>query len=88
MILVIMGVSGSGKTTIATGLARKLGWQYQEGDALHPPANVEKMKSGQPLSDADRLGLAGEVQKLRRRELFGRRLVSELEHGDASLSWQ
>ncbi len=55
MILVIMGVSGSGKTTIATGLARKLGWQYQEGDALHPPANVEKMKSGQPLSDADRL---------------------------------
>src|SRR5258708_14818047 len=55
MILVIMGVSGSGKTTIATGLSRKLGWQYQEGDALHPPANIEKMKSGQSLSDADRL---------------------------------
>ena len=55
MILVIMGVSGSGKTTIAIGLSKKLGWQYQEGDALHPPANVEKMKSGQPLSDADRL---------------------------------
>lgn len=50
-----MGVSGSGKTTIAQGLSRKLGWQYQEGDALHPPSNVEKMSSGTPLTDADRL---------------------------------
>jgi len=55
MILVIMGVSGSGKTTIAKGLVKRLGWQYQEGDDLHPPSNVEKMKSGTPLSDADRL---------------------------------
>jgi gluconokinase len=55
MILVIMGVSGSGKTTIAQGLSRKLGWQYQEGDALHPPSNVAKMSSGTPLTDADRL---------------------------------
>lgn len=55
MILVIMGVSGSGKTTIAKGLSQKLHWQYQEGDALHPPANVDKMKAGTPLSDADRL---------------------------------
>jgi carbohydrate kinase (thermoresistant glucokinase family) len=55
MILVIMGVSGSGKTTIAQRLSRKLGWQYQEGDALHPPSNVEKMSSGTPLTDADRL---------------------------------
>lgn len=54
MILVIMGVSGCGKTTIAKGLCQRLGWQYQEGDALHPPANVEKMKSGQPLTDDDR----------------------------------
>ena len=50
-----MGVSGSGKTTIAQGLSRKLGWQYQEGDALHPPSNVAKMSSGTPLTDADRL---------------------------------
>lgn len=50
-----MGVSGSGKTTIAQRLSRKLGWQYQEGDALHPPSNVEKMSSGTPLTDADRL---------------------------------
>ena len=55
MILVIMGGSGSGKTTIAQRLSRKLGWQYQEGDALHPPSNVEKMSSGTPLTDADRL---------------------------------
>ncbi len=54
MILVIMGVSGSGKTTIAKGLQKRLGWQYQEGDALHPPANVEKMKAGHPLIDEDR----------------------------------
>ena len=50
-----MGVSGSGKSTIAQRLSRKLGWQYQEGDALHPPSNVEKMSSGTPLTDADRL---------------------------------
>jgi carbohydrate kinase (thermoresistant glucokinase family) len=55
MILVIMGVSGSGKTTIAKGLVKRLGWQYQEGDDLHPASNVEKMKSGHPLTDEDRL---------------------------------
>ena len=55
MILVIMGVSGSGKTTIAKGLVERLGWQYQEGDDLHPASNVEKMKSGLPLTDEDRL---------------------------------
>ncbi|GBR70038.1 gluconokinase [Gluconobacter kanchanaburiensis] len=52
--LVIMGVSGTGKTTIASGLATRLGWRFQEGDALHPPANVEKMSAGQPLTDTDR----------------------------------
>lgn len=52
--LVVMGVSGTGKTTVATGLATRLGWHFQEGDALHPPANVEKMSTGQPLTDADR----------------------------------
>jgi carbohydrate kinase (thermoresistant glucokinase family) len=53
-ILVVMGVSGSGKTTIGERLAARLGWPYQEGDALHPPANVAKMHSGTPLDDADR----------------------------------
>lgn len=54
MIVVVMGVSGSGKTTVGSLLAKTLGWQYQEGDALHPRENVEKMKSGTPLSDTDR----------------------------------
>jgi gluconokinase len=54
-ILVLMGVSGSGKTTVAQELQRVLGWPYQEGDDLHPPANVEKMRSGRPLNDEDRL---------------------------------
>jgi carbohydrate kinase (thermoresistant glucokinase family) len=53
-ILVVMGVSGAGKTTLATGLARSLNLPFEEGDALHPPANVAKMKAGQPLSDEDR----------------------------------
>jgi gluconokinase len=54
MVLVIMGVSGSGKTTVGKLLAERLGWHYQEGDALHPPENVAKMSAGTPLSDADR----------------------------------
>jgi gluconokinase len=54
MVLVIMGVSGSGKTTVGKLLAERLGWDYQEGDALHPPENVAKMSTGTPLTDADR----------------------------------
>jgi carbohydrate kinase (thermoresistant glucokinase family) len=49
-----MGVAGSGKTTVAQALAARLRWKLQEGDALHPPENVAKMKAGIPLSDADR----------------------------------
>ena len=55
VIAVIMGVSGSGKTTVSALLAAALGCQFQEGDDLHPAANVEKMHSGTPLTDADRL---------------------------------
>lgn len=54
-VLVVMGVSGSGKSTIALELHRVLGWKFQEGDDLHPPANVEKMRAGRPLDDADRM---------------------------------
>ena len=54
MILVVMGVSGSGKTTVAKGLAAALGWRFREGDGLHPPANVAKMAAGTPLTDEDR----------------------------------
>ena len=52
--LVIMGVSGSGKSTVGELLAQRLGWEMIEGDRLHPPANVEKMRQGIPLDDQDR----------------------------------
>jgi len=54
-ILVIMGVSGSGKSTIAEELSARLGWPFEEGDSLHPEANIAKMHAGIPLTDADRL---------------------------------
>src|SRR5919106_5231667 len=54
MVIVLMGVSGTGKTAVGTGLARALGGEFVEGDDYHPPANVEKMRSGVPLDDADR----------------------------------
>ena len=54
VVLVTMGVSGAGKTTLGEMLAQRLGWPFKEGDELHPPANVAKMKSGHPLNDADR----------------------------------
>lgn len=54
MVLVVMGVSGSGKTSVAEILQRSLGWKFEEGDALHPAANIEKMKEGRPLTDLDR----------------------------------
>jgi carbohydrate kinase (thermoresistant glucokinase family) len=53
-ILLIMGVSGCGKSTLGARLASTLGWMFQEGDSLHPPANVAKMAAGRPLDDADR----------------------------------
>jgi gluconokinase len=52
--LVVMGVSGSGKSTIADRLAARLGWRYEDGDRFHPPANVAKMSAGRPLTDEDR----------------------------------
>ena len=53
-VLVVMGVSGAGKSTVAEELAARLGWPFEEGDALHPEANVAKMHAGIPLTDADR----------------------------------
>jgi gluconokinase len=54
MIVVVAGVSGSGKSTVGSLLARELGWQFEDGDALHPAANIAKMRAGFPLTDADR----------------------------------
>jgi ribose 5-phosphate isomerase A len=53
-VLVVMGVSGAGKTTVAEELAARLGWAFQEGDELHPAANVAKMRAGIALTDEDR----------------------------------
>src|SRR2546429_9604370 len=53
-VLVLMGVSGCGKTTVGAIVAGRLGWPFEEGYALHPQANIEKMAAGRPLTDADR----------------------------------
>ncbi|SFP42361.1 MULTISPECIES: gluconokinase [Actinomadura] len=54
-VILVAGVSGSGKTTIGTLLAERLGWEYAEADAFHPEANIAKMRAGHPLTDEDRL---------------------------------
>jgi gluconokinase len=53
-VIVVMGVSGSGKTTVARGIATAMGWDFAEGDELHSEANVAKMAAGHPLTDEDR----------------------------------
>src|SRR5262245_19874948 len=54
MVIVLMGVAGSGKTTVGRLLAAQLGWPFRDADEFHPPANVEKMSHGIPLTDSDR----------------------------------
>ena len=54
MVVVVMGVSGAGKTTIGSALASELGWRFLDADDYHPPQNVAKMAAGVPLEDADR----------------------------------
>jgi carbohydrate kinase (thermoresistant glucokinase family) len=71
VIVMVMGVSGSGKSTVAALLAAAVGCQFQEGDDLHPRQNVEKMRGGTPLTDADRrpwlLKIAAEIDTWRAR---------------------
>jgi len=54
LVIVLMGVSGSGKSTIGGALSRRLGWPFRDADSFHPPANIAKMSSGLPLNDDDR----------------------------------
>src|SRR3954464_8158269 len=54
MVIILMGVTGSGKTTIGRLLSKQLGWKYADADDFHSAANVEKMRSGIPLNDEDR----------------------------------
>ena len=74
-ILVLMGVAGCGKTTVGEMLAECLGWRFLEGDALHPPENVEKMRAGIPLGDDDRwpwlAAVAGRIDIWRGQEASG-----------------
>ena len=66
--LVLMGVSGSGKSTIAEALAERIGWRCEDGDKFHPASNVAKMSAGQPLTDEDRWpwlkAIADEIDRL------------------------
>jgi carbohydrate kinase (thermoresistant glucokinase family) len=75
MIFVIMGVAGSGKTTVGRLLAERLGWPFFEGDDFHPKANVDKMTAGIPLTDEDRAGwlgsIAGQITELDRETRSG-----------------
>lgn len=72
LIVVVMGVAGCGKSSVGQSLAAKLGDEFIEGDAHHPPANIEKMSAGIPLTDADRDGwlatLAGFIAEAHRAE--------------------
>ena len=54
MVILLMGVTGSGKTTVGRALAESLRWQFIDADDFHPPSNVAKMRAGIPLNDADR----------------------------------
>jgi gluconokinase len=66
--LIVMGVSGSGKTTVASGLAGRLRWTFEDGDKFHPKSNVEKMSAGHPLTDEDRWpwlnAIADEIERV------------------------
>jgi carbohydrate kinase (thermoresistant glucokinase family) len=70
-IAVVMGASGSGKTTVGRALAQRVGWLFEEGDSLHPPENVAKMSRGEALNDADRMpwlsAVAERIDELRGR---------------------
>jgi len=66
--LIVMGVSGAGKSTVAEALAARLGWRCEDGDRFHPESNVAKMSAGQPLTDEDRWpwlkAIADEIDRL------------------------
>lgn len=75
-VIVVMGVSGAGKTTVGRLLAQRLGWEFADADDHHPPANVAKMRVGQPLTDEDRAPWLARLHELARASLAaGRPLV-------------
>ncbi len=68
-ILIVMGVSGCGKTTVGRALGEALGWDFFDGDDFHPPANKAKMSQGLPLNDEDRAGWLAALADLIRQRL-------------------
>lgn len=64
MVIIVMGVSGSGKTTVGKALAERMGWTFYDADDFHPAANVAKMRSGNGLTDADRAPWLGQLRAL------------------------
>lgn len=64
MVILLMGVSGAGKTAVGVRLAERLGWAFHDGDDAHPAANVRKMAAGEPLTDEDRLPWLERIQRL------------------------
>jgi len=74
MIILLMGVTGSGKTTVGHALAAELGWKFADADDFHPAANVAKMRAGIPLEDADRTPWLHALQDA---------IVDWLSHGDS-----
>ncbi len=69
MIIIVMGVSGSGKSTIGQMLADRLGWPFYDGDTFHSAANIEKMSRGEPLTDEDRANWLSTLADLIRDQL-------------------
>ena len=67
MIVLVAGVSASGKSTVGTLIAARLGWPFTDGDSLHPAANVAKMHAGHALNDADRRPWLAAVSRADRR---------------------
>ena len=76
MVVIILGVSGAGKTTLGKLLARELGWAFYEADDFHSPANVEKMHAGIPLTDEDRSPWLESLRELVKRCLAAGRMPS------------
>ena len=74
---VVMGVAGCGKSLVGSALARTLGWTYVEGDLLHPPANVQRMASGLPLTDEHRWGWL---------DAIGQRIALSQQQGDGVIA--
>jgi gluconokinase len=69
MIVVLIGVTGCGKSTVGKQLAAQLGWIFLEGDDFHPPANVEKLRRGVPLSDGDRIPWLKAIREVIRKQV-------------------